>query len=137
MAYAFSISSLVYKMWHSRLIYMSRVTILPNINTFCHMVSKELHSQSVTDGQTDTITMSLYVIFNIGPGISSWPITAFKLRSLAWYGSLMLIPGMIWKMHMPCNNLLLLYTWQEYDTFCICNKGESERPCMTDCVHIL
>jgi hypothetical protein len=32
------------------------------------------------------------------------PISALQLRCRAWYGSLGLIPGPIWK--MPCNNLL-------------------------------
>jgi hypothetical protein len=45
-------------------------------------------------------------IFHIVPGISHQPISAIQLRSWAWYGSLELIPGPIWK--MSCNNLLLL-----------------------------
>ena len=44
------------KWCHSRLIYMSWLTILPNINNFCHTVSEELRSLSVTDGWTETIT---------------------------------------------------------------------------------
>jgi hypothetical protein len=40
------------------------------------------------------------------PGINPRPISALQLRCRAWYGSLGLIPGPIWK--MSCNNLLLL-----------------------------
>ena len=36
-------------------------------------------------------------------------ISALQLRCRAWYGSLGLIPGPIWK--MSCNNLLLLYSY--------------------------
>ena len=46
-------------------------------------------------------------IFDIVPGINPQPISALQLRSRAWYGSLGLIPGPIWK--MSCNNLLLQY----------------------------
>jgi hypothetical protein len=45
-------------------------------------------------------------IFHIVPGINPRPISALQLRCRAWYGSLRLIPGPIWK--MSCNNLLLL-----------------------------
>ena len=45
-------------------------------------------------------------IFHIVPGISPRPISTLQLRCRAWYGSLGLIPGPIWK--MPCNNLLIL-----------------------------
>ena len=44
-------------------------------------------------------------IFHIIPGINPRPISALQLRCRAWYGSLRLIPGPIWK--MSCNNLLL------------------------------
>ena len=47
-------------------------------------------------------------IFHIIPGINPRPISALQLRYRAWYGSLGLIPGPIWK--MSCNNLLLLVT---------------------------
>ena len=44
-------------------------------------------------------------IFHIVPCINPWPISAFQLRCRAWYGSLGLIPGPIWK--KSCNNLLI------------------------------
>jgi hypothetical protein len=44
-------------------------------------------------------------IFHIVPGINPRPISALQLRCRAWYGSLRLIPGPIWK--MSCNNLLI------------------------------
>jgi hypothetical protein len=37
-------------------------------------------------------------IFHIVPGINPRPISALQLRCRAWYGSLGLIPGPIWKM---------------------------------------
>jgi hypothetical protein len=36
-------------------------------------------------------------IFHIVPGINPQPISALQLRCRAWYGSLWLIPGPIWK----------------------------------------
>ena len=45
-------------------------------------------------------------IFHIVPGINPRPISVLQLRCRAWYGSLGLIPGPIWK--MSCNNLLVL-----------------------------
>jgi hypothetical protein len=42
-------------------------------------------------------------IFHMVPGINPWPISALQLRCRAWYRSLGLIPGPIWK--MSCNNL--------------------------------
>jgi hypothetical protein len=45
-------------------------------------------------------------IFHIVPGINPRPISALQLRCRAWYGSIGLIPGPIWK--MSCNNLLLV-----------------------------
>jgi hypothetical protein len=47
------------KKHHNRLIHMSWLIILSNMNKFCHTVSEELHSQNVTDGGTETITISL------------------------------------------------------------------------------
>ena len=44
-------------------------------------------------------------IFHMVPGINPRPISALQLRCRAWYGSLGIIPGPIWK--MSCNNLLL------------------------------
>ena len=44
-------------------------------------------------------------IFHIVPGIRPRPISSLQLRCQAWYGSLGLIPGPIWK--LSCNNLLL------------------------------
>ena len=44
-------------------------------------------------------------IFHIVPGINPRPISALQLCCRAWYGSLGLIPGPIWK--RSCNNLLL------------------------------
>ena len=44
-------------------------------------------------------------------GINPWPISALQLRCRAWYGSLGLIPGPIWK--MSCNNLLI-YIYRRY-----------------------
>ena len=41
------------------------------------------------------------------PGITPQPISALQLRCQAWYGSLGLIPGPIWK--MSCNNLLIFF----------------------------
>ena len=51
------------------------------------------------------IKRSWHEIFDIVPGINPRPILALQLRCRAWYGSLGLIPGPIWK--MSCNNLLL------------------------------
>jgi hypothetical protein len=45
-------------------------------------------------------------IFHMVPGINPRPISALQLRCRAWYGSLGLIPGPIWK--MSYNNLLIL-----------------------------
>jgi hypothetical protein len=42
----------------------------------------------------------------IVPGISPRPISALQLCCRAWYRSLGMIPGPIWK--MSCNNLLIL-----------------------------
>jgi hypothetical protein len=52
-------------------------------------------------------------IFHMNPGINPRPISALQLRYWAWYGSLGLIPGPIWK--MSCNNLLIHVTmpWQD------------------------
>jgi hypothetical protein len=36
--------------WHIRIIYMSWLTILPNMNKFRHTISEKLRSQSITDG---------------------------------------------------------------------------------------
>jgi hypothetical protein len=44
-------------------------------------------------------------IFHMVSGINPRPISALQLRRRAWYGSLGLSPGPIWK--MSCNNLLL------------------------------
>ena len=44
-------------------------------------------------------------IFHIVPGINPRPISSLQLRRRAWYGSLGLIPGPIWK--ISCNNLLI------------------------------
>ena len=44
--------------------------------------------------------------FHIVPGINPRPISTLQLRCWAWYGSLGLIPGPIWK--MSCNSLLVL-----------------------------
>ena len=51
-------------------------------------------------------------IFHIVPGINPRPISALQLSCQAWYGSLELIPGPIWK--MSCNNLLLLYGYKYF-----------------------
>ena len=53
------------------------------------------------------IKRSWHEIFHIVPGIKPRPISALQLCCRAWYGSLGLIPGPIWK--MSCNNLLLLH----------------------------
>jgi hypothetical protein len=45
-------------------------------------------------------------IFHMVPGINPRPISALQLCCRAWYGSLGLIPGPIWK--MSCNNLLII-----------------------------
>jgi hypothetical protein len=59
------------------------------------------------------ITRLWHEIFHIVPGINPRPISALKLRCRAWYGSLVLIPGPLWK--MSCNNLLLqINTWPGY-----------------------
>jgi hypothetical protein len=50
-------------------------------------------------------------IFHMVPGINPRPISALQLRCRAWYGSLGLIPGPIWK--MSCNNLLI---WWMFST---------------------
>jgi hypothetical protein len=52
------------------------------------------------------IKRSWHEIFHrsIVPGINPRPISSLQLRCRAWYGSLGLIPGPIWK--MTCNNLL-------------------------------
>ena len=57
-------------------------------------------------------------IFHIVPGINPRPISALQLRCLAWFGSLGLIPGPIWK--MSCNNILLLTNLLYYDYKCLC-----------------
>ena len=45
-------------------------------------------------------------IFHMVPSLNPRPISALQLRCRAWYGSIGLIPGPIWK--MSCNNLLLV-----------------------------
>ena len=51
------------------------------------------------------INRSWHEIFHIIPGISPRPISVLQLHCRAWYGSLGLIPGSMWK--MSCNNLLI------------------------------
>jgi hypothetical protein len=46
----------------------------------------------------------IHEIFHIVPGIGPRNISPVELRCRAWYGSLVLIPGLIWK--MSWNNLL-------------------------------
>ena len=60
-------------------------------------------------------------IFNIVPGISPRPISALQLRCRAWYGSVGLIPGPIWK--MSCNNLLLSHILLRYVPFGMSNTS--------------
>jgi hypothetical protein len=58
----------------------------------------------------------MYEIFHMVPGINPRPISALQLRCWAWYGSLGLIPGPIWKMSF--NNLLLSHILLQYVHFC-------------------
>jgi hypothetical protein len=55
----------------------------------------------------------------IVPGISPRPISALQLCCRAWYRSLGMIPGPIWK--MSCNNLLILL--KRYQTMLICKMS--------------
>ena len=60
-------------------------------------------------------------IFHIVPGINPRLITTFQLRCRAWYRSLGLIPGPIWK--MSCNNLLLSHILLQCVRFCMSNNS--------------
>jgi hypothetical protein len=62
-------------------------------------------------------------IFHMVPGINPRPISALQLRCRAWYGSLGLIPGPIWK--MSCNNLLLLYRHRWNTVISELNKNDN------------
>ena len=58
-------------------------------------------------------------IFHIAPGINPRPISALQLRCRAWYGSLGIIPGPIWK--MSCNNLIVYKAMIRNDSETIVN----------------
>jgi hypothetical protein len=60
-------------------------------------------------------------IFHIVPGINPRLITTCQLRCRAWYRSLGLIPGPIWK--MSCNNLLLSHILLQCVRFCMSNNS--------------
>jgi hypothetical protein len=49
-------------------------------------------------------------------------VSALQLRCRAWYGSLGLIAGPIWK--MSCNNLLLSHILLQYVDFCMSNNSK-------------
>jgi hypothetical protein len=77
-------------------------------NLFVHRSFLQYKSQCLEKVNVKYVIKRLWhEIFHMVPGINPRPIAALQLRCRAWYGSLGLIPGPIWK--MACNNLLLIY----------------------------
>jgi hypothetical protein len=77
-------------------------------NLFVHRSFLQYKSQCLEKVNVKYVIKRLWhEIFHMVPGINPRPITDLQLRCRAWYGSLGLIPGPIWK--MSCNNLLLIY----------------------------
>jgi hypothetical protein len=75
---------------------MSRLTILPNKNKFRFTVSEELFLQSVTDGRTETITMSL----RQRAACDHWP----KTRLIYSGNTIILLFLSTFMLHMYLNN---------------------------------
>jgi hypothetical protein len=79
-------------------------------NLFVHRSFLQYKSQCLEKVNVKYVIKRLWhEIFHMVLGINPRPISALQLRCRAWYGSLGLIPGPIWK--ISCNNLLLLVTY--------------------------